>query len=87
MTSTTAPETWQSIDRGVFLTVLVAALGYFVDIFDLLLFSIVRVESLKSLGVAQADILPVGIFLINCQMAGLLIGVGWVVHTRECSML
>lgn len=78
MTSTTAPESWQSIDRAAFLTVLVAALGYFVDIFDLLLFSIVRVESLKSLGVAQTDILPVGIFLINCQMAGLLIGgIAW----------
>lgn len=54
--------------------VIVAALGYFVDIYDLLLFSIVRVESLKSLGVSEANLLSDGVFLINTQMAGLLIG-------------
>jgi MFS family permease len=54
--------------------VIVAALGYFVDIYDLLLFSIVRVESLKSLGVPEANLLNDGVFLINTQMAGLLIG-------------
>lgn len=57
------------------LPVIVAALGYFVDIYDLLLFSIVRVTSLKSLGVlTQQDLLDKGIFLINAQMAGLLLG-------------
>jgi putative MFS transporter len=57
------------------LPVIVAALGYFVDIYDLLLFSIVRVTSLKSLGVvAEQDLLDKGIFLINAQMAGLLVG-------------
>lgn len=54
--------------------VIVAALGYFVDIYDLLLFSIVRVDSLQSLGVAEADQLRDGVFLINAQMAGLLLG-------------
>lgn len=54
--------------------VIVAALGYFVDIYDLLLFSIVRVESLKSLGVPDSNLLSNGVFLINVQMAGLLIG-------------
>lgn len=54
--------------------VIVAALGYFVDIYDLLLFSIVRVQSLKDLGVGDADMLPQGIYLINTQMAGLLVG-------------
>jgi MFS transporter, putative metabolite:H+ symporter len=54
--------------------VIVAALGYFVDIYDLLLFSIVRITSLKSLGVADDQLLTEGIFLINAQMAGLLIG-------------
>ena len=54
--------------------VIVAALGYFVDIYDLLLFSIVRIESLKSLGVAEGDLLSEGVFLINMQMGGLLIG-------------
>ncbi len=51
--------------------VIVAALGYFVDIYDLLLFSIVRVPSLESLG---QNTLDNGIFLINMQMAGMLIG-------------
>jgi MFS family permease len=51
--------------------VIVAALGYFVDIYDLLLFSIVRKPSLQSLGL---DTLDNGIFLINMQMAGMLIG-------------
>jgi putative MFS transporter len=62
------------IDKAVLFTILVAALGYFVDIFDLLLFSIVRVQSLKDLGVAPDQILSVGIRLINTQMAGLLVG-------------
>lgn len=64
----------KAIDKAVLMTIVVAALGYFVDIFDLILFSIVRVESLKSLGVADERLLPVGIFLINVQMAGLLVG-------------
>ncbi len=54
--------------------VIVAALGYFVDIYDLLLFSIVRIDSLKSLGVPDAELLNQGVYLINMQMAGLLIG-------------
>ena len=54
--------------------VIVAALGYMVDMYDLFLFSIVRVPSLKSLNVAGEDILKDGIMLLNLQMAGLLIG-------------
>jgi MFS family permease len=54
--------------------VIVAALGYFVDIYDLLLFSIVRVESLKSLGVSEENLLRDGVYLINMQMGGLLLG-------------
>ena len=61
-------------DKLIVLTILVSALGYFVDIFDLLLFSIVRVQSLKDLGVAEVDLLTVGIQLLNAQMAGLLLG-------------
>lgn len=51
----------------------VAALGYFVDIYDLLLFSIVRVESLRSIGFAGREH-EVGAALINIQMTGLLLG-------------
>lgn len=56
------------------ITVLVAALGYFVDIYDLLLFQIVRVESLKDMGLTAAQIKSEGEFIISIQMVGLLIG-------------
>ena len=62
------------IDKATLLTIFVAALGYFVDIFDLILFGVVRVPSLKSIGVPDADILSTGFMLINLQMAGLLVG-------------
>lgn len=54
--------------------VLVAALGYFVDIYDLLLFLIVRVQSLKSLGLSEDMISSDGMEIISHQMWGLLIG-------------
>ncbi|MFC5270757.1 MFS transporter [Adhaeribacter terreus] len=54
--------------------VIVAALGYFVDIYDLVLFSIVRVQSLTDLGISTADNLDKGVLLLNMQMAGMLIG-------------
>lgn len=60
--------------RGIHLAVLVAALGYFVDVYDLLLFSTLRVKSLVDLGVPQANVLPTGVHLINMQMTGLLLG-------------
>jgi putative MFS transporter len=56
------------------LPVIVAALGYFVDIYDLLLFNIVRIPSLRSLGLSQVDIDKKGEFIIGIQMIGLLIG-------------
>lgn len=56
------------------LTVLVAALGYFVDMFDLLLFPIVRQPSLTALGVPAALQIEVGAQLLNWQMAGMLLG-------------
>jgi MFS family permease len=54
--------------------VLVAALGYFVDIYDLLLFSIIRVKSLKGIGLTDAMCDTQGKFIISIQMYGLLIG-------------
>jgi putative MFS transporter len=57
-----------------YLAIVVAALGYFVDIYDLILFSIVRIPSLRSLGVAENDLLRTGVFLLNMQMAGMLTG-------------
>ncbi len=56
------------------LPVIVAALGYFVDIYDLLLFSIIRIPSLKSLGLNDSQIASKGLLIINVQMVGLLVG-------------
>ncbi len=60
--------------RAVALAVLVAALGYFVDIYDLILFSIVRVPSLRDIGVPADQIFPTGVMLLNMQMTGMLVG-------------
>jgi putative MFS transporter len=54
--------------------VIVASLGYFVDIYDLLLFSIIRIPSLKYLGYTGDELTSHGIFLLNVQMAGMLLG-------------
>lgn len=54
--------------------VIVAALGYFVDIYDLLLFSIVRKPSLTDLGIPADQLLREGEFLLQVQMIGLLLG-------------
>ena len=54
--------------------VIVAALGSFVDIYDLVLFSIIRVESLKAIGVADAAIMDEGLHLLSMQMRGMLLG-------------
>jgi putative MFS transporter len=56
------------------ITVLVAALGYFVDIYDLLLFGIIRVPSLKAMGLTPEMITTEGEKIISWQMIGLLIG-------------
>ena len=60
--------------RPVVLTILVAALGYFVDIYDLILFSIVRGKSLLGLGVGADQVLDTGVLLLNMQMIGMLLG-------------
>ncbi len=56
------------------LPVIVAALGYFVDVYDLLLFNIVRVPSLKDMGLSEAAISLEGGRILNIQQAGLLLG-------------
>ncbi len=78
LASSDAPQT----SRAAWIIVVVAALGYFVDIYDLLLFGIVRVPSVLEIGgfasraVAGADayVTDNGIFLLNVQMIGLLVG-------------
>ncbi|GAA3964862.1 MFS transporter [Mucilaginibacter dorajii] len=70
MTDTTAAKA----TRNMIFLVLVASLGYFVDIYDLVLFSIVRVESLGAIGIPAAAIRLQGVYIINMQMFGLLLG-------------
>lgn len=56
------------------LTVWVVALGYFVDIFDITLFGMLRVQSLKDLGFSGDELLTKGQLLLNVQMFGMLVG-------------
>lgn len=62
--------------KGLFnIIVVVAALGYFVDIYDLILFGIVKNPSLIDLGITDPQALfDEGNFLLNMQMAGMLLG-------------
>lgn len=62
------------IDRKSLFAVIVAALGYFVDVYDLIVFSVVRVASLKDLGLSGEALTNTGLLLLNTQMAGMLIG-------------
>lgn len=67
----TQPKTTASIFN---VAVIVAALGYFVDIYDLLLFGIIRIPSLRDLGLTEEQILTDGEGILTWQMWGLLIG-------------
>lgn len=64
-----------SKSKSIFnIAVIVAALGYFVDIYDLLLFGIIRIPSLRSLGLSEQEILTDGEAILQWQMWGLLLG-------------
>lgn len=70
-----APAPEMSTLRAIFHpAVIVGALGYFVDIYDLTLFSIVRVASLRELGFSGEQLVSHGLFLLNVQMIGMLLG-------------
>ncbi|MFN8579024.1 MAG: MFS transporter [Candidatus Sericytochromatia bacterium] len=62
------------MNKKIIAPIFVAALGYFVDIYDLLLFSIVRKTSLESFGISGDELLTQGIHLLNMQMIGMLFG-------------
>lgn len=63
-------------DKNVLLLIIVAALGYFVDVYDLILFSIVRVPSLgpEGMGLSPDEVTKTGLQLLNTQMIGMLLG-------------
>ncbi|MFX5813119.1 hypothetical protein ABTE31_20660, partial [Acinetobacter baumannii] len=56
------------------LPVIVGALGFFVDVYDLLLFGIIRKPSLTDLGLTPDEVLHQGEWIISIQMIGLLVG-------------
>lgn len=60
--------------KNVRLAVLVAALGYFVDVYDIILFTAVRIPSLQSLQLPPEQITSTGLFLLQVQLIGMLIG-------------
>lgn len=62
------------MSNNVRLAILVSALGYFVDVYDLILFSILRTSSLTDLGLSGDQLVTVGGYLLNMQMFGFLIG-------------
>jgi putative MFS transporter len=61
-------------NRGLILAVIAAALGYFVDLYDIVLFGVVRISSLKDLGFVGDELITKGILLLNLQFVGMLIG-------------
>ena len=68
-------KTHSSVLRAILQpVVIVGALGYFVDVYDLILFTILRIPSLKSLGFSGETLMNHGILLLNLQMLGMLAG-------------
>jgi MFS family permease len=64
----------EKISSKAKMLIAVAALGYFVDVYDLILFTVVRNPSLMSLGLSGSELLNQGLNLMNIQMGGMLIG-------------
>ncbi|MFD2569863.1 MFS transporter [Spirosoma soli] len=71
---TLSPAPRVSLRPLLTLPVIVSALGFFVDVYDMLIFSIVRVPSLQSLGLSEVEVSRAGTFILNCQQAGLVLG-------------
>ncbi len=61
-------------NKHVFFVILVASLGYFVDIYDLVIFSIVRIPSFTDMGIPDEQMRTGGEYVLNMQMGGLLLG-------------
>lgn len=60
--------------RYEWLAITVVSFGYFVDLYDLMLYSIVRKTSLLSIGVSKESLTNIGIDLMNWQLVGLVLG-------------
>ena len=66
-----APERFT---RDVFIMLALAGLGFMVDVYDMALFGVVRVQSLTSFGLTGNEALSAGVVLLNWQMAGMALG-------------
>jgi MFS family permease len=66
------------MNKKIAFAIVVSALGYFVDAFDIILFSALRIPSLKAIGIPPDQIMSVGIQLINIQVLGMFLGgIAW----------
>ncbi|MBW7845960.1 MAG: MFS transporter, partial [Bacteroidia bacterium] len=61
-------------NKKLYSIIVVASLGYFVDIYDLTVFNIVKNDSLHALGYSGDSLKSHEIYLFNMQMIGMLIG-------------
>ena len=61
-------------NKNAIFIIIVASLGYFVDIYDLVIFSIVRIQSFHDIGIPEAEMRTGGEYVLNMQMGGLLLG-------------
>ena len=68
------PEPAPPPTRHIYLAIALAALGYFVDVFDLILVNVVRGPSVASLGVPKEQLLDKAELIVNMQMLGMLVG-------------
>jgi MFS transporter, putative metabolite:H+ symporter len=60
--------------KHIWLAIIASALGFFVDLYDIMILSVVRKPSLLAMGITEANLLSKGVWLINIQMVGMLIG-------------
>jgi len=64
----------ESGKKMMILAVVASSLGFFVDLYDIIILSVVRQASLMAIGVPEAELLSRGVWLLNIQMAGMLLG-------------
>ena len=67
--------------KAVHRAIIVCALGYFIDIFDIQLYAVLRVASLTELGVPTNRLAAIGGYILNAQMFGMIVGAflwGWL---------
>ncbi len=60
--------------RNLVLAIVASSMGFFVDLYDIIIVSVLRRSSLLDLGIAEADLQAKGVLLLNTQMAGMLLG-------------